>query len=45
LLLVLFAAIVVITITKNEKVIAITSEEVTVNTRVKVNRLNIADFK
>lgn len=45
LLLVLFVAMDVITIIKKEKVKAITGEEVTKNTNVKVNKPNIADFK
>jgi hypothetical protein len=45
LLLVLFAAIVVITIIKKEKVKAITGDEVTINTKINVNKPNIADFK
>jgi hypothetical protein len=45
LLLVLFVAIVVITITKKAKVKAITGEDVTINTKIKVNNPNIADFK
>ena len=45
LLLVLFAAIVVITNIKKEKVKAITGEEVTTNTKIRVSTLNIADFK
>ena len=45
LLLVLFAAMHVITIIKKEKVKAITGEEVTTNTDIKANKPNIADFK
>ena len=43
--MVLFAAMDVITMIKKEKVKAITGEEVTINTNIKVNKPNIADFK
>lgn len=43
--MVLFVAMDVITIIKKEKVKAITGEEVTKNTSIKVNKPNIADFK
>ena len=45
LLLLLFAAIVVITTVNKENVKAITGEEVTKKTNTKVNKPNIADFK
>ena len=45
LLLLLFAAIVVITTVNKENVKAITGEEVTKKTNIKVNKPNIADFK
>ena len=45
LLLFRFAAMVVITTTKKVKVSAITNEEETVNTEIKVTKPNIADLK